>query len=130
MFSVSDRVSAQRHLNLPPSEIGEGSILYQRMTALEQMDATYGSDLVDAIQFVLLQLDTLENEIDSARATSDQGVKSYRVDGQYSVDYGNNADGGLTGKINQYNKYLADLQRDLGFTPSSYPDDQVGVLVV
>jgi hypothetical protein len=131
-FTISDRSAAQRHLNLSPAELDDNSILAGKMTALELLDSKLGTNKVGEVQALLTNLTTLETAIDTARPNEfTAGTKRVRVEGAYQIDYGTDSNfGSLQGKWDQYQKYLIELKRELGYAFDPYPLYEVGFMVV
>lgn len=130
-FTIGDRSSIQRHLNLSPTELSTHSLLSKNLAYLEGLDNEEGTSKVSEVQNLIFQLDTLESELDNARAQTPIGVEMFRVDGQYQVKFkGDVKNGGLEGKVQQYNKYLVELKREVMFEFDTYYLDNIGALIV
>jgi hypothetical protein len=132
-FEPSDYASAQIHLNLPVAQLLEGSYLRSQFTNIENIDEQLGVDLkVSYVQNLLSLLDDLKGGLDSDRAEElTIGVKLFEEKDGYRVAFGDKNESGLLGgKQQQYEKYLVELKRELGYEFTTDYHQQIGALVV
>jgi len=118
-FLQGDRRRLQVALNLPVSELMDGSDLSSRMAYVEDFDAANGTAIVVDILGYLSELDALDEVLQAAYldCSAAAATSSMRVD-EYSETLGFGSASGRTlgsGYQERKNFYLQAIQRDLGY---------------
>ena len=118
-FLQGDRRRIQVALNLPISQLMDGSELASRMSYVEDFDAANGTAIVEDILGYLSELDALEDVLQAAYldGSAAAAVSSTRVD-EYSETFGFGSASGRTlgsGYQERKNFYIQAIQRDLGY---------------
>lgn len=132
-FSIQNYVDAARHLQLDSGQLLPGSYLRSQFTKLENIDVQLDEDIkVAYVQDLLINLNNLESQLDSDRTTNETlGVKTFKVDQAYTLTFADDQSLGLLSGIKQqYDKYLVELKRELGYNFETDFNKQVGALIV
>ncbi len=99
-FTIEDYQNLTIILRLPPTEITEGSLLREKGTDLEEIDAQNSTDFVGQVQTAISDWFTVDGEKITAIATdTGMGVKRQRVEREYEIEYGSR------GSSAQYDSY-------------------------
>jgi hypothetical protein len=118
MFTKTDRRRIQVALNLPVTEVQDGSDLAIRMANVERFDQEQGTVIVADILAALAALEDLDAQItlayqdgSAAAATASFQVDEYRE--TLSFGAGNRSLG--SGFIERRGHYIHAIERDLGY---------------
>lgn len=120
-FSIDDRNRLLKYLQVSPlvttyigTESAQGEItqLQSKLDALTLFDTRNSTNFVGEVVDALDQLD----EVATRLTTVNLGVRSRRVDGEYSVDY--NSGGPASGDVLKKQQLLARICQLLGYASS------------
>lgn len=127
VFTLSDLRRLQYYLNLPVDYVREGSLLWQALVLVEQLDQDEGTAIAADVQARLTALETIDSIDGSTGSLVDaiQQIESIaqriRIPTQIEIDYRGSSQeigpgkfGGQAAATQQYRKWLIDgIRRDI-----------------
>lgn len=122
-FLSADRRRIQVALNLPVSQLMNGSDLASRMAYVEDFDQANGTAIVADVLGYLFELDALEGVLQGGYldGSAAAATSSLKID-EYSETLGFGSASGRTlgsGYQERKNYYIQAIQRDLGYGSSA-----------
>lgn len=83
---ITDKAKLQQILGLDRDQLIPGSVLSSLMDFTKDFDSNYQSNLVDQVQTLIVEIETLQTE-NPIKLDGSESIKREKIDGEIEIEY-------------------------------------------